>query len=187
MAKQDVKPAGLADMATKMAAKLSIPHEQAVLAVRAFIESADELLLERTRVVLKGFCSFSIKVRPAGLYKRYVVLPGEDPEVFRPDRPVAFMRMSTIYYKKIEQLGSDPEQLARIIAISKVTYDRQVAKMATQASKRAIWKQKDMETYNNIKRTLLAKYGITDVKDEDLQVQLPKTLVDSVRKEYKNS
>ena len=126
------------------------------MAVRAVLDSVTELMLERGRVVLTGFATFWMQVRPAGMYKKYICKKGEDRDIWRPDRVYGYSRLSGVLAKKIEGFTDQPDELARVKALDLPRYNKCKARMDEQAAKRAIWAAADAAQLEALKAKLLA-------------------------------
>jgi len=132
---QPNKPAKLPDVHALVAQKLGVTQDEAIRATRAVLDAITELMLARGRVVLTGFASFWMQVRPEGLYKKYICKKGEPRDIWRPDRTYGYCRLSGKLAKLIEGYVNEPGAVERVKALDLPRYNKNKARMDEQAKK----------------------------------------------------
>ena len=158
---QPNKPAKLPDVHALVAQKLGVTQDEAIRATRAVLDSITELMLARGRVVLTGFASFWMQVRPEGLYKKYICKKGEPRDIWRPDRTYGYCRLSGKLAKLIEGYVNEPGAVERVKALDLPRYNKNKARMEEQAKKRAIWAAADAAQLEALKAKILAGEAVS--------------------------
>ena len=154
------KVAQMSDVADRVAENLGLAKAQTQTVVAEVFKVIEQLLVEKARVSVLGFCSWQIKIKPEGKYKKYICAVGEDPEVWMPDRVYGTTRMSAKLMERIAKLAEDPVAFANIKEKREQQYTKDKANMARKAALRIVWRANDAARDLEAKRQLLASYGV---------------------------
>ncbi len=155
------KQATMIDITDRVSALSGVSKEQVRQLTHLVFDAIEQLLIERGRVSVKGFGSWTIKIRPKGKYKKYICRLGEDPEVEMPDRTIGFARMSGLLAKRINTIAQERgEAYDRLFGLWQKEYDKEVSEQARKAALRVQWKENDRQRDLEAKRLMLAEYGV---------------------------